>query len=270
MDAAGLLAGELDRALGDLRDAVAIDVLHREHVHAGLADLRFLLLVEIADADEHRVLGQDAWRESDGRELGRLLTEERGKRHPVHVTARGRGRGVHVAVRVDPYQADRLLLSAPDPGGARRNRTRGQAVIAAEHQRQCAFLERLQADVVQPLADLGNITDVFLLHVRGPLRFRDRGGKIALVDDGKTERRELIAEAGNTEGRRPHVHTAASAAEVERNADDMDGFHRVLYDSDIPSPDGETIVVKRPGCAWMVSRNGFISSALFLALCATS
>ena len=37
-------------------DAVAIDVLHREDVDARRANLLLLLLVEIADADEHGVL----------------------------------------------------------------------------------------------------------------------------------------------------------------------------------------------------------------------
>ena len=68
----------------------------------------------------------------------------------------------------------------------------------------------------------------------------------------------LLAEAGDAERRRPHVDAAAAAAEVERHADDVDGFHQhqrihaarfvILYDTDMPSPDGDTIVVKSDGC----------------------
>ena len=50
---------------------VAVDVLHREDVHAGRADLLLFLLVEVADADEHRVLRQD------------------GRRRPIAASSRG-------------------------------------------------------------------------------------------------------------------------------------------------------------------------------------
>ena len=36
----------------------------------------------------------------------------------------------------------------------------------------------------------------------------------------------LLAEAGDAERRRPHVDAAPAAAEVEGNADDVDGFHQ--------------------------------------------
>ena len=44
-----------DRLFDDRRDALAVDVLHREHVHARVADRDLLALVEIPDADEHRL-----------------------------------------------------------------------------------------------------------------------------------------------------------------------------------------------------------------------
>ena len=52
-------------------------------------------------------------------------------------------------------------------------------------------------------------------------------GQIALVDDRVAERRDLLAEAGDAQRRRPHVDAAAAAAEVERDADDVDSFHQV-------------------------------------------
>src|SRR5688572_18457343 len=42
----------------------------------------------------------------------------------------------------------------------------------------------------------------------------------------------------------------------------------ILYDTDIPSPDGETIVVKSDECPWTVRRNGSMSFFLFTTLCA--
>ena len=43
----------------------------------------------------------------------------------------------------------------------------------------------------------------------------------------RPEARELLADAGNAKRRRPHVGAAPVAAEIERHADDVDGFHAV-------------------------------------------
>src|SRR4030095_17211696 len=63
------LRGERDRTLGDRRDAFAIDVLHRENVDPGRADLALLLLVEITNADEDGIGRSHRGRRADGREL---------------------------------------------------------------------------------------------------------------------------------------------------------------------------------------------------------
>ena len=72
--------------------------------------------------------------------------EQRRERHAVHVAAGRRLGRVHVAVRVDPDQAERQRRGPAHPGGAGRHRSGGQAVIAAEHERQRAGVERLQRD----------------------------------------------------------------------------------------------------------------------------
>src|SRR5437762_2564892 len=41
-----------------------------------------------------------------------------------------------------------------------------------------------------------------------------------------------------------------------------------LTDTDMPSEPGDTTEVKRPGCVWMVLRNGSMSAALLTTLCA--
>ena len=63
------------------------------------------------------------------------------------------------------------------------------------------------------------------------LDFGDRRDEIALVDDGHAERGQPFAKAGDPEGGRPHVDAAAVAAEVERDADDVNRAH--LEDSSI-------------------------------------
>ena len=124
-------------------DALPVDVLHREDVHARGAHHLLLALVEIADADQHRVLRPDLRREAaDLRELGGSRPEQRGERHAVHVAAERRRRRVHVAVRVHP-DAGRAAAALAGPMRRRgRHRSGAEAVVAAEHERQCRRLER--------------------------------------------------------------------------------------------------------------------------------
>src|SRR6185503_16540041 len=117
------------------------------------------------------------------------------------------------------------------------------AVIATEDEGQRAFLQRLQRAVVQLLAHLGDVADVFLRLVSRPLHFWNRRREIALVYRRTSECGNLIANAGNAKGRRPHVHAASTGAEIEGDSDHMDRLHvnyRSLYETDIPSEPGDT------------------------------
>jgi hypothetical protein len=140
----------------------------------GRADLALLLLVEITNADEHGLRWRDRRRRSDGRELIRLLAEQGRERHPVHVAGVGGLRRVHVAVRVHPDQSKRIRGHATNVIGARRDRASRQAVIAAEHQRQCVCLVRSQRDVIQAAAHAGDLVDVLLRRIDGLRRFGNR------------------------------------------------------------------------------------------------
>jgi hypothetical protein len=110
VDAGCALAGQLHSLLRDGRDALAVDVLHREHVDARIPDSDLLAFVQIANADEHRVGGMDLWGSpADSGQLRRLAAEQRGERHAVDVAAQRRGGRVHVAVRVDPQEPHRQI-----------------------------------------------------------------------------------------------------------------------------------------------------------------
>ncbi len=121
----------------------------------------------------------------------RLLAEQGRQRHPVHVAGGGRLRRVHVAVRVHPDQAERIRRHAANVVGARGHRAGGQAVIAAEHQRQRACLVRLQRDVVQAAAHGGDLVDVLLRRIDGLCRLGNRRGQIALIADRRTRARAI-------------------------------------------------------------------------------
>ena len=123
----------------------------------------------------------------------------------------------------------------------------GEAVVAAQHERQGALRERRAGALVEHPAHVRDVADELLPLVRPLARFRNRRRQIALVDDGDAEAGEAIAEAGDAKRRRPHVHAAAVAAEVEGHADDVDRFHRSLTDTDIPSVPGRTIDVASAG-----------------------
>ena len=102
-----------------------------------------------------------------------------------------------------------------------------EAVIAADDDRKGAggvAVERLR---VQGLADVADLVDVPLLRVPGVARLRRRRDDVAAILHVMAERGEPIADARDAHGRRPHVHAAASAAEIERHADQMDVGHGV-------------------------------------------
>ena len=84
------------------------------------------------------------------------------ERHAVDVAAQGGGRRVHVAVRVNPEQANRQLLRSPRPMRGRRHRPGGEAVVAAEHKRQGAVIQTPARRLVQLLTDLRDVVDILL------------------------------------------------------------------------------------------------------------
>ena len=164
-----------------------------------MADEVFFSIVEIAHADERRVLGQHRWREAAyRRELGGLGAKQRRERHAVHVAAWSACRRVHVAVSVDPQKPERL---------ARRSRVRGrrgdgsgpETVIAAEHQGKGTFFERRTSGLIDAIADLCDLSDEFFLGIAVLSRFRDRRWQVAAIDDDASQRRYLLAKPGDAE-----------------------------------------------------------------------
>ena len=91
MDAERVAACQLDGALHHLGDAASVDVLHREHVDARLADALALAVVEIAKSDDDRALGIHLRPEAANRRQLRGFRAEQGRqRHAVHVARRRR------------------------------------------------------------------------------------------------------------------------------------------------------------------------------------
>ena len=175
-------------------DSLTVDVFHREDVHVRVAHRHFFALVEIADADEHRVGRKRLWREAaDVRQIGRFRTQEGRERHAVHVAAHRGRRRVHVAMRVDPYQTDRQLACFSCPVGGRRHRSGGKAVVAAEHKWDCAVVQTARSHVVQLLADLRDVVNVLLPLVAQFLCFRDRRREMIRASDAvSTQQRPVI------------------------------------------------------------------------------
>jgi hypothetical protein len=102
-------------------------------------------------------------------------------------------------------------------------------VIAAKHDRHRAFRERRQRRLKQPLAHARDVLDVAFVRIAGALALRNRRRHVAFVDNLEAKPRDLLAKPRDAERRRPHVGAATVAAEVERDADDVDGFHLVIW-----------------------------------------
>jgi hypothetical protein len=98
-------------------------------------------------------------------------------------------------------------------------------VIAPEHERKAALLERRERGPVQLFADAGDLADVLLAGVAKGLGLRDWRDEVAFVGDRYPERRQTLAEACDSKRGGPHVDAAAIAAEVERDADDVNRTH---------------------------------------------
>src|SRR5207247_448220 len=131
------------------------------------------------------------------------------------------------------------------------------------------LVERREARLVHLLTDLRDVADIFLVLVAQLLRFGNRRRQIASVGDGVAERADALADAGDAERRRPHVDAAPSATEIERHADDVNGLHLILTDTDMPSLEGVTMAVNSLGSFLIASRKSRISNCLFTTLCAT-
>ena len=106
--------------------------------------------------------------------------------------------------------------------GRRGNRPGAKTVIAAEHERTRAFLDRRARGLIDAIADLGDLLYVLLPGIAVPSCFGNGRWKIAPIDDHTAERRDLFAEACDAEGGRPHVYATAAPAHVEWDADEMD------------------------------------------------
>jgi hypothetical protein len=105
---------------------------------------------------------------------------------------------------------------------------RAQAVIAAERDRHRTLGERRQRRLKQTLADARDVLHVSLVRIAGALALGNRRRHVTLVDDAHAELGELLGEPRDAEGRWPHVGAAPVAAEIERHADDVNGFHLVI------------------------------------------
>ena len=162
--------------------------------------------------------------DSDRCELGGLLTEQRGERHAVYVPAGRRLRRVHVAVRIHPDEPQRICRDAANPVGACGDRSRSQAVIAAEHHRQRTRVERVGDGRIERLAHARDFVDVLLVLVGLMTGLGNRRRHITLVDDVRPRSVICVAESRDPKRRRSHVDAATAGAEVERHADDVDRF----------------------------------------------
>src|SRR6478672_1778738 len=119
MIAGGAASGHAQGFFHDGAHATLVDVAHGEDLDSGFADVFLLVRIDVADADQNAIFRVNLWREvEDVAEFIGPKTHDGGQGHAVHVAA-GRGIGrVHVAVGVDPDEANLLVLLAIELGDA--------------------------------------------------------------------------------------------------------------------------------------------------------
>ena len=197
-------------------DADPVELTHREHGGAQLAQQVLLALVELPHADERDAGGIDRReRPRVALEAGTGEAEHRGEHHPVHVPARRGVRAVEIAVRVDPEHAARAVEPREPPERAERHR-----VVAAEHERPVAVLERTDDELCDLLARLLDLRQEPRLLVAVGDGLGDGSPDVALVHRGHADLVEPRLEPRVADRRRPHVDAAAALAEIEWRTDD--------------------------------------------------
>ena len=185
-------------------------------MNAGPADVLPFRRIHIADSDEHGILRRDLGRiPEDVAELFRAETEQRCERHAVHVAGRRCVRRVDVGVRVDPENADLLVLppvELRDTG----DRSCGERVVSAEHERRTAFFKRLHNGFRGAGASVGNLLEIAGVHIAKGLRLGNLDADIAAVDDLVPQGLKPCFEPGDTHGGWAHVDAAAAGPQVQR------------------------------------------------------
>ena len=220
------VGGQRDRFLGDRRDAAPIDVLHREDVNAGAAHGGLLALVEVADADEHGLRRPHLRREAADGRRARAGVPPRSAASGIPCTL---PLSVVSGVFMSPCASTQIRPSGlpccranADGGG---DRTGGDAVIAAEHDRQAVALEHGERALVERAADGGDLRQILLLRIARVDGLLRRRIDVAVVAHLVAERAQPIGNSGNAHRRRPHVDAATAAAQIERSADDVQRAH---------------------------------------------
>src|SRR5262249_15591460 len=157
------------------------------------------------------------------RQRVRPEAHDRGERHAVHVAGRRRLRRVHVRVRVEPDQADLLLLAVVGARDA-RHRAAGDRVVAADDERAAALLDPALDATAQAAAAVRDRVEVLRALVLRLLRVRAQHGHVAEVFELEPERLDAAAEPGDADRGGPHVDAAQAAAEVHGDAEESDAL----------------------------------------------
>ncbi len=212
--------GDPDRMLHHVMHAVPVDVVHREHGHARIAQMLTLARIDRTHPDEHRVLRQDRrHRPRIGREPRVVGQPQRHRqRHPVHVAARRTRRRVDIRVGIHPDHASGSTVS-PRQAAQRADRDR---VVAAQHQRYLAG-----RDHIGHLAGklfTGRLDRVPVARLRIALiEPLERGcAHIAAVGWPAAERLEPLGQAAVADRRGAHVDTTPPRTQVKRSPDHAD------------------------------------------------
>ena len=202
--------------------AALVDVAHGIHGHASAANVLPLRGVDLPHPYQHRVLRRNLGRIAENlRQRFRPQSQQRGQRHPMYV-ARGRSlRRVDVRVGIYPHHPDLLSLAAIELRHS-GDRSGGQRVVPAQHQRRHSLLDHLHHSLGGARAGLGNLFQIVRIFLARGLRLGNLHANVASVGHLVAQRLQPRLQPGNAHRRGPHVHPTAAGAQIKRNADHTD------------------------------------------------
>ena len=201
--------------------AMLVDEPHVKHLQPDLLHQAFFTLVHAADADLAHPGRVNGWPlpGQAGQAIGPVAAQA-GHRHAVQVAARGQGLGVEVGMGIEPQHAQPLARVAA-VARHRADRADGQAVVAAQQQRQLPYLQRGQHGVVHRLVPGCHLGQVAVaVHRRLP--GVGRAAQVALVVHLQAQRRQHRRQLRHPQRLRPHAGAAAAGADVGRRANQAD------------------------------------------------
>ena len=216
----------LQRPPGDGGHAVLIDFTHGEGMNTRIMDDFALTGVYIADPDQGDICRVDLGAEAhDVFQVVIAFAQQVRKRHAMDIS-RGRNAGhVHVAMGIEPDQANGFVLPAIVAGCSGKS-PHGDGVITPQDEGKISIFQDARYPLRQLRAYLEYLRFEPGLDIFRRSCFHGRGRDVFFARDGVAHPAQCISQPGNSQGGRSDVRSSPAGSEVEGHADNP---HRLFH-----------------------------------------